>query len=147
MLIFWLTLAFVAGMMMPLQAGVNSTLALHGEGPLWASLISFLVGTLALFLVATGLRLEWPVLSELRQAPWWAWTGGLMGALFVAMSAFLAPRIGAATMISLFVAGQLIMSVVLDHLGWATFPQYDITLGRVLGVLLLLAGMLLIRFF
>jgi len=146
MLMFWLSLAFVAGMMMPLQAGVNSTLALHGQGPLWASLISFLVGTLALFVVTTGMRLEWPVLNELRQAPWWAWTGGLMGALFVAMSAFLAPRIGAATMISLFVAGQLIMSVVLDHLGWATFPQYDITLGRVLGVLLLLAGMLLIRF-
>lgn len=146
MLMFWLSLAFVAGMMMPLQAGVNSTLALHGQGPLWASLISFLVGTLVLFVVTLGLRLEWPVLSDLQRAPWWAWTGGLMGALFVATSAFLAPRIGAATMISLFVAGQLIMSVVLDHLGWATFPQYDITLGRVMGVLLLLTGMLLIRF-
>jgi transporter family-2 protein len=70
-----------------------------------------------------------------------------MGALFVSTGVFLAPRIGAATMIALFVAGQLITSVILDHLGWATFPQLDITLGRVLGVAFLLVGVVLIRFY
>jgi transporter family-2 protein len=147
MLFFWLSLAFVAGMMMPLQAGVNSTLALHSQGAIWASFISFLVGTIVLFAVVLGMRADWPLLSDLKQAPWWAWTGGFMGALFVVTGTLLAPRIGAATMIALFVAGQLIMSVILDHLGWATFPQVDITLGRVLGVMFLLIGVLLIRFY
>ncbi len=145
MLYFWLSLAFVAGMMMPLQAGVNSTLALQSNGTLWASLISFAVGTAALFGVVLAMRYDWPLAAELKQAPWWAWTGGFMGALFVATGAFLAPRIGAATMIALLVAGQLIMSVILDHFGWATFPQHEINLGRILGVLCLLAGVVLIR--
>ncbi|MBV0932838.1 DMT family transporter [Marinobacterium weihaiense] len=147
MLYFWLALAFVAGMMMPLQAGVNSTLALHSNGALWASWISFLVGTAALLGVVLAMRYQWPVAAELQQAPWWAWTGGFMGALFVATGAFLAPRIGAATMIALLVAGQLIMSVILDHLGWATFPEHSINLGRILGVLCLLAGVVLIRMY
>ena len=146
MLIFWLCLAFVAGIMMPMQAGVNSTLALHSSGALWASLISFIVGSVALFAIVLAVRLDWPVASQLRQAPWWAWTGGLMGALFVATGAFLAPKIGAATMMALFVSGQLIMSVVLDHFGWATFAQHSINIWRGLGVILLMAGVLLIRF-
>lgn len=147
MLYFWLALAFVAGAMMPLQAGVNSTLAMHGSGALWAALISFLVGSLGLLLVVLAMRQDWPLLAGLKQAPWWAWTGGLMGALFVATSAYLAPRIGAATMIALFVAGQLIMSVYLDHIGWATLPQHDLNPGRVLGVICLLIGVLLIRLY
>ncbi|GAA0786868.1 DMT family transporter [Marinobacterium sediminicola] len=147
MLYFWLALAFVAGMMMPMQAGVNSTLALHSNGALWASWISFAVGTAALFGVVLAMRYNWPIATELRQAPWWAWTGGFMGALFVATGAFLAPRIGAATMVALLVAGQLIMSVILDHIGWATFPQHEINLGRILGVLCLIAGVVLIRMY
>ncbi len=146
MLTFWIALALIAGAFMPVQSGVNSTLALHGSGAIWASLISFVVGTAALFAVVIVARQQWPEVSSLKEAPWWAWTGGLMGALFVATSAFLAPRLGAATMIALFVAGQLIMSLILDHLGWATFPEHSINLWRVLGILMLFGGVILIRF-
>ncbi|SIQ68290.1 DMT family transporter [Marinobacterium stanieri] len=147
MLYFWLSLAFVVGMIMPMQAGVNSTLAIHSNGALWASLVSFVVGSIALLCLAIAMRQDWPVLADLRQAPWWAWTGGFMGALFVFTGAILAPRIGATTMMALLVAGQLIMSVVLDHFGWATFPQHDINWGRILGVLFLIAGVVLIRMY
>ncbi|MFG1489409.1 DMT family transporter [Oceanospirillum sp. HFRX-1_2] len=146
MLTFWIALAFVAGAFMPLQSGVNSTLALQSSGAIWASLISFVVGSVTLFAVVLVARHQWPAVSDLKTAPWWAWTGGLMGALFVATSAFLAPRLGAATMIALFVAGQLAMSVVLDHFGWATFPEHSINLWRIIGVLMLFGGVLLIRF-
>lgn len=146
MLYLLISLALIAGAMMPLQSGVNSTLAQQGAGTIWASLISFLVGTVALFVVALLSRQEWPVLSQLKQAPWWAWSGGFMGALFVATAAFLAPRLGAATMMALFVAGQLTMSLILDHFGWATFPEHPINLWRALGVVMLFAGVLLIRF-
>lgn len=145
-LTLWAALALLAGALMPMQSGVNSTLAQNSEGAIWASFISFVVGTLSLFLVAILTRQEWPVMAHLKQAPWWAWAGGLMGAVFVATSAFLAPKLGAATMMALFVAGQLTMSVILDHFGWATFPQHSINLWRVLGVVMLFCGVLLIRF-
>jgi len=44
---FWIALAFIAGAFMPLQSGVNSTLALQSSGAIWASLISFVVGSIA----------------------------------------------------------------------------------------------------
>ncbi len=147
MLYFWLALALVVGMIMPMQAGVNSTLAINSNGALWASLASFAVGSAALLFLVIVMRQEVPALSELKQAPWWAWTGGFMGALFVFTGAILAPRIGATTMMALLVAGQLIMSVILDHYGWATFPQHDINWGRILGVLFLIAGVVLIRIY
>ncbi len=146
MLTFWILLALLAGAVMPMQSGVNSTLAQNSEGVIWASFISFVVGTLSLFLIALLSRQEWPVMANLKHAPWWAWTGGLMGALFVATSTLLAPKLGAATMMALFVAGQLTMSVVLDHFGWATFPQHSINLWRIMGILMLFGGVLLIRF-
>ncbi len=147
MLYFWLVLALVVGMFMPMQAGVNSTLAIHSNGVVWASLVSFAVGFVALLCLAIAMRQEVPALSELKQVPWWAWTGGFMGASFVFTGAVLAPRIGATTMMALLVAGQLIMSVILDHYGWATFPQHDINWGRILGVLFLIAGVVLIRIY
>lgn len=146
MLTFWIALAFIAGALMPLQSGVNSTLALQSSGAVWASLISFIVGSAALLAVVVATRQQWPDVINLKTAPWWAWTGGLMGALFVTTSAFLAPRLGAATMIALFVAGQLAMSLILDHFGWATFPEHNINIWRVIGVLMLFGGVLLIRF-
>ncbi len=147
MLYFWLALALVVGMIMPMQAGVNSTLAINSNGALWASLASFAVGSAALLFLVIVMRQEVPALSELKQAPWWAWTGGFMGALFVFTGAILAPRIGATTMMALLVAGQLIMSVILDHYGWATFPQHDINWGRIFGVLFLIVGVVLIRIY
>jgi len=143
---FWIALAFIAGAFMPLQSGVNSTLALQSSGAIWASLISFVVGSIALLAVVIVARQQWPEVSSLKAAPWWAWTGGFMGALFVATSAFLAPRLGASTMIALFVAGQLVMSLILDHIGWATFPEHHINLWRVIGALMLFGGVLLVRF-
>ncbi|WP_106479042.1 DMT family transporter [Phytohalomonas tamaricis] len=140
-----LILAVCAGILMPVQAGVNSTLAQYAGSSIWASLISFCVGSLALLIVFVCMRLPWPEVSSLREAPAWSWIGGAMGAFFVACSVMLAPRLGAGTMMATFLAGQLTASIVLDHIGWATFPQHSLSWGRIAGVILLFAGVYLIR--
>ncbi|MDI4662563.1 MULTISPECIES: DMT family transporter [Cobetia] len=138
-------MAVAAGAMMPIQAGVNSTLALQTHSSLMAAMVSFVVGSIALVVIVLAMRLPMPGVGALKAAPWWSWTGGLLGAFFVAASVILVPKLGAATMMATFLAGQLTASVVLDHFGWATFPQHDLSLGRVAGVLLLFAGVFLIR--
>ncbi|SDR71063.1 DMT family transporter [Pseudomonas oryzae] len=143
----WLLLALplLSGAMMPVQAGVNAQLAQRIDSVLAASLISFVVGSLALLFITLAQR-ELPTsLTPFRGLSWWHWTGGLLGVLFVVSAAFAAPRIGALLFMSLILAGQLTAAVVLDHFGWAGFPQSSLSLGKVAGLVLIVAGVWLIR--
>jgi len=148
-MIVWLSMlaALFAGSMLPLQAGVNAQLARAGGNALWASGISFLVGTLTLLMVYSSLRLTWPSFDELKEAPLWAWSGGLMGAFFVTCMAFFAPRLGATTLLALVISGQILASLLLDHFGAVGFNVHEINLWRILGVILIGTGVLLVRKF
>ena len=72
------------------------------------------------------------------------WMGGLFGATYVAASALLAPRLGSAPLLALLVGGQLLMSLVLDHYGWVGFAAHEMNVWRVVGAVLLVAGVVLI---
>ena len=139
--------AVVAGAMIPFQAGVNSQLAHWVGGPIRAAFVSFVVGTLALLLVAAFVRRPVPSLGSLGDAPWWVWVGGLLGAFYVAGSIVAAPRLGAALLIAAVVAGQTAASVVIDHWGWVGFKEQQISPGRIVGVLLVATGVALVRIF
>ncbi len=143
--VWWLLcLPLVAGAFMPLQAGINGQLAKHVSSVLAAACISFLVGSLALLLLVLAQR-EVPSLNVLKGLTWWQWSGGLLGAFFICTAAFAGPRIGALLFMSLVLAGQLGMALALDHFGWVGFRQEPISIGKVGGLLLILAGVLLIR--
>ena len=143
----YLLFALVAGAMMPLQAGINSQLARLMQHSILAALASFAVGTLALFIYALVVRLPFPSPAALRDAPWWFWTGGLLGAFFVTAATFLAPRLGAATLLGIAITGQMVVSLVLDHYGLIGFPTRPLNVWRIVGAVLLLTGVALVRRF
>lgn len=145
----WLFLfaALVAGVFITIQTGVNAELAQWVKHPMLASLISFIVGTSGLIVYAVVLRLPLPSPSSLAQAPWWVWTGGLLGAFVVSAMTILAPKLGAALLVGTVMGGQILASLVMDHYGLLGFSVRPINGWRVLGAALLLAGVLLIRRF
>ncbi len=147
MLWFYLLRAAIAGAFTPVQAGVNSQLARWAGHPVLAATISFIVGTLTLLIYSLMLRSSWPVWNSLSSAPWWVWTGGFFGAFFVAVAAAFAPKLGAATFISVAVAGQMLVSLVLDQYGLFGFQQRPLSAWRVVGAVLLVVGVALIRKF
>ncbi|HEY1606266.1 MAG TPA: DMT family transporter [Allosphingosinicella sp.] len=136
--------AFVAGMFIAVQAPTNALLARGLGSPVNAALISFLVGSIALAAVALALGVR-PGAGAVRALPWYAWVGGLYGAVFVAVAAFAAPRMGVTYFLMVAIAGQLIMALILDRLGAFGVPRVDISAMRVTGVLLVLAGAFLVR--
>lgn len=138
-------LALVAGSMLPFQAGINARLADWVGGPVRASFVSFLVGTAAL-LALSLLFYRTRSNGDLSEAPWWVWIGGLLGAFFVTASVVTAPRLGAATLVVLVVAGQAVAALVVDHFGWVGFPEHHVSAGRLAGVALLGVGVALVRF-
>ena len=144
---FFFLLALVAGAMMPTQAAINNKLAGFVASPISAAFISFLIGTVGLFvyMLATGTPLR--SLVNIKDAPPIAWIGGLLGAFFVTCTVILAPRIGVAMTFSLIVAGQMLITLVLDHFGFLGLPVKEISLARVGGVLLITAGVVIIRRF
>lgn len=142
-MLYFALLAFAVGTLLPLQAGVNGRLAAAAGNPALAALASFAVGTATLAAYAVALRPALPAAEALARLPWWYWTGGVLGAFFVAVTALTAPRLGATALTAVVVAGQLLMSLALDHFGLAGFARRPADPARVLGVTLVLAGALL----
>ena len=139
-----LALALAAGILMAIQAPTNALLGKASGSPVVAAFISFLVGTVALgAAVAAGSgRLFAP---ELRSVPWYAWLGGFYGAVFVAVAAFGAPRIGVGPLLTAAIAGQLIGAILLDHFGLLGLARQPVSIAKLGGVLLVLVGAWLVR--
>ena len=142
----YLLFGFAAGAMLPIQFGINAQLASWLDSPLRATLVSFAVGTLALFLVMLAADRDWPSVDRIGGAPWWVWAGGLLGAFYVLGSVVSAPKLGAAPLVAVILAGQAAASLLVDHFGWVGFEENPVTPGRLLGVLLVASGVALVRF-
>ena len=143
----YLLLAFVIGCAIPLQAAINNQLKGNLEqSTLLAALVSFTVGPIALAVraISTGQRVV--ALANVGKVPAWQLTGGLLGAVFVFGTTLLAPRIGVARMLALIVAGQLVVSLLMDRGGWLGLPVRELTSTRAIGALLIVAGVVLVNF-
>ncbi|MDD4649394.1 MAG: DMT family transporter [Desulfoplanes sp.] len=147
MKLFYILLTVIAGCLMPIQPGINSLLSEETSGPYMASLISFVVGTGALFALCLFMRLPFPTLQTVAEVPWWYWCGGLLGAVFVTVTVIVAPRLGAVNMLTYLIAGQMLASLILDHYGVVGFPVHHLNVWRVLGVFFLVVGVTLIKKF
>ncbi len=133
--------------MIPTQAAVNNKMAGFVDSPILSAFISFLVGTAALlaYILISGISLG--NLTSAREAPAIAWVGGLLGAFFVAASVFLVPKLGVAMTFSLIIAGQMLITLVIDHYGLLGVPPREISFLRIAGVILIASGVILIRRF
>jgi transporter family-2 protein len=145
MTILLLVLAFAAGVLLPMQAGINAQLRSALGSPLAAALVSFLVGTAGLAVVTLALRLPISLRAAWVGSAWWQWTGGLIGAVYVLTAIILAPKLGAATLIAAVVAGQMIASLVLDQYGLVGFPLHPVNAFRLLGAAMVIAGVVLVQ--
>ena len=143
----YLLFGFAAGAMLPIQFGINAQLARWVDSPLRATLVSFVVGALVLLLATRPLLRGWPEVDQLGNAPWWVWIGGLFGAFYVLGSVVTAPRLGAATLVALILAGQALASLLVDHFGWVGFDEHPISPGRIAGVALVAVGVALVRIY
>ena len=133
-----------AGGATALQAPTNARLATAVASPVNAAFVSFAVGTAALGIMALALQTR-PDIQAAKALPAWAWAGGLYGVVFVVAAAWAVPRLGVAMTVTLMVAGQLLLSLTLDHFGALGVPRQPLNLGRVAGVALVIAGVVLVR--
>jgi transporter family-2 protein len=142
----WSLLGVVAGACLAIQAPLNADLARGLGSAIAAAAVSFLAGAVILAVVTTALGVAggaWPEFGVPRR--WLYVAGGLLGCVYVVSAIMLAPRIGVAAVMGLAIAGQLIAGTLLDRIGFMGLPVHEITAGRAIGMLLLVAGALTIR--
>ena len=140
-----LALAILAGFSIVIQQVLNNNLRLALNSAAWSGFVSYLVGLIAMAVLIAALREPVPSAAHASRIPWWAWGGGVFGAIFIGLAIYLVPQLGAATFIALLIAGQMIASVAFDHFGWLGLAQRSADLPRLIGIVLLVAGVMLIR--
>jgi bacterial/archaeal transporter family-2 protein len=144
---FYIFLALAAGAMMPTQAATNNKMAMVVGSPILSAFISFFVGTVALLVYVLVSGESIGSLMSAKEAPPIAWVGGLLGAFFVTAGVTLVPRLGVATTFSVMIAGQMIVTLVIDHFGLLGIPVKEVSFARVAGIVLIGAGVVLVRKF
>ena len=137
-------LMIFAGFCIAIQGPINIRLRLAVESPLLSSAISFLSGGLILICLTvafgggTGLK-------GMQSAPAWAFLGGILGISYVLGNILSIPRLGAVTTICSAILGQMMGSCLIDTFGWFGVSKIPFSLARLAGVVLLLAGVILVQ--
>lgn len=143
---FWQLMAVLSGCLSASITGAYAQLSSIVGNPVQATTVAFFVATMALLLFCTCLgktRLVGKAFS--RDYPWWMWMGGLCGATIVFSNAWLVPKVGVGVFSMALLVGQLALSMLMEHNGWLGAPRKRITWPQVVGILMMLAGVALIR--
>lgn len=140
-------IAILAGAILPVQAGLNARMGQIVGQPVVSAIISFAVGLMSLLVYMVVSRVPMSAWSLAAQAPKMVWTAGLLGAFYVTTMVLLVPKLGMALSFGLIVSGQMAASLVMDHYGLLGAPVQPVSALRVLGVVLVVAGVVLVRKF
>jgi bacterial/archaeal transporter family-2 protein len=132
-----------AGCLVGMQAPINSRLG-KTVGNLQAATFSFLVGTVVLVAIAAFVRGGLGSLAQVRQVPWWALVGGLLGAVYVTVALIAVRTLGASGLTAVAIAGQLAISVAIDRFGLLGIAKEQIGGPRIVGLALLVVGTVLV---
>lgn len=133
----------IAGGFVALQAPINSMLGKQ-VGTFQAAFVSFSIGTITLALIAGLLKGGFGSIGEARELSWYYLTGGLLGVIYVTTVLVTVRSLGAGSVVAMSIAGQLTMSVLVDHFGLLGVTRDPISVLKLVGVALLGIGTYLV---
>lgn len=145
-LLGWRVWAIIAGAFSAMQQAINGRLGALLHAPAQGSFISFFVGFILITIVALIVDKRLPKMSELKQAKSWNWLGGILGGLFVFASVLSVPQIGAGLTITMGLIGQIVGSMLVQQFGWWRSAKISVSRIQILGVVVMAAGVVFIKF-
>lgn len=141
----WLfPLIAAGGALQAIGGPMNNTLRVSLVNPWLATLVSFGLIVPVFLVVAAVFVRPLPTVAGIAGMPWWAPLGGIVGSLAVVCGLLFIGAIGAGAYAALTVSANLVTSLVIDHFGWLGVTPHPITPSRVIGALVLVAGVILI---
>lgn len=136
-----LSVAAIGGIAVAIQAQFTGLLD-QRMGTLESVFITYGSGGLVIGLLMLAWRggnlVAWP------NAPWYAFTSGLLGLVIIGSISYSVPRLGLAVAFTVLVAVQFLVGAVLDHFGLLGAEIRPLDLSRAIGIVVLLIGTWLI---
>ena len=139
-------IAIAAGSLNPFQA-TNAELYKHWQQPVWTTLWVYLSGLTGILLVQAVVRQSLPEKSAFLAAPWWAWVGGLVSIATTMIGLMYAQRLGSGVFTGLSLTASVLVSILLDHMGWIGFKQHPASPMRLFGGALMVCGVWIVSRF
>lgn len=132
------------GMLSAAQTAINARLGAALDNPVQAALVSFSVGAILLLFICLlpGVRKQ-PAGKE--PVPVWTWFSGVLGAFFVLTNLYVAGRIGTGIAVVASLTGTVTGGLLIDQYGWLGTPVRKITTRKCLGLLMMMAGVVMVR--
>jgi transporter family-2 protein len=128
-----------------IQMAWNARLRTATGSPILTTLISIFVSFISLALLwASGIGNRGTV-PAFNSVPKWAWFGGVFAVYYLVASLIAIPKLGAAAVFSLVIAGQMFGALMLDSTGAFGVTHISLSPSRILGTALLVAGVILIQ--
>ena len=145
----WQFLGILAGFALAIQTASNGALGKAFASPVTSGIFSLLTGAILMIIVIGIFQRN---LTHIFRAAghdnrWWIWLGGPIGSLYLFGSLTLAPIIGAGTAIVLTILGNIMGSIFIDKYGLLGTPKCHVGLRQYLGLLTMILGVVLIKFF
>ncbi|HDL5699855.1 TPA: DMT family transporter [Mannheimia haemolytica] len=142
----WRAVGILGGTALATQAAVNGELGRQLGSSLGAATVSFGVGAIGLLLVVLFYEKSLPKLCQPTEGkPFWIWSGGILGSLFILAGVWLVPQIGTGSVVMLVLSGLICGSLLVDKFGLFGITQKPILPLQIIGVTSLLAGVAFIR--
>ncbi len=132
-------MAVILGGLLAVQAAANLQLSKATASPLGASALQLSIGTVALAILGLFVG-GFGGINALFSAPWWHLIGGFGSAIYITAGIILFPRLGALHAVGLFIAGQMLTSLLIDTFGWLGVAQEPFSPSALLGGLFVLGG-------
>ncbi|MUG94846.1 EamA-like transporter family protein [Scytonema sp. UIC 10036] len=138
-------LVALGGAGLAIQMAWNARLRTSTGSPVLTTMISVFVTLLSLVLLWISGATNRGSIPAFNSVPKWAWFGGVFAAYYLVASLIAIPKLGAAVVFSLVIAGQMVAALILDSTGAFGVAQISLNTSRVLGTALLLIGVILIQ--
>lgn len=146
----WLVLGFLFGFAPPIQTAINSQLGQQVHSSLFASLVSFTMGAIALIIITAVTNRSFKMKTATEEAgklkPIY-FIGGVLGVVFVTANIILMPYLGAALTTIIGMLGQMVMGLIIDHFGLLGAAKNRINVRKIVGIICIFIGIVLLRFF
>lgn len=139
----YIILMVVTGMIIPVMASLNAALTLQLKNVFTAVVIFFSVAfvlalTISFYFQGAQILLTF---KELTKIPYFYFLGGLGVFLYITSISTIGPKFGIGNSVACVLLGQLIMMTVIDHFALLGMPRISITIERIVGMFLMLAGL------
>ncbi|KRL05942.1 DMT family transporter [Liquorilactobacillus oeni] len=142
----WRFFGILTGALSATQTAINGHLGTILHSAINAAFVSFFVGSFCLWclVICSNSKQAFPRLIK-AHFPWWAWSGGLLGAVFVTGNSFLVPLLGTGLVTMIVLLGMILGSLLVDYFGLFESPKRPFEFTQLCGIVIMIIGVSLIK--